>query len=280
MHLPRGAEASGPRAEPTLPVGSESRALSQMLEAAQSRLADAETKASYWHEQRDQLASERDFLFHERERLAAERAEWIAQRDRTSSQHEQLLGERKQLFSERDQLVAERNQLAVEHNQLAGRARRAGPGGPARRRDLDSELQAAQARFAEDKSPAGRRARSAAVQLRFASPARPPALPPSASAAAAATGWRRAGAARRADEPAPRRAVAGQAGRRRAAELAAERERSAQERAAFTAAETAWQAERAKLAEKLKDKEDELARRLATAAPGCPAGRCFAIARS
>ena len=150
----RSAEATtGPRPQPespTVPAGSESRALAQLLETAQTRLADAESKATYWHDQRDQLASERDFLFHERERLALERAEWIAQRDRATSQHEQLLAERKSLFSERDQLVAERNQLAVEKNQLAAErdtlaeSAQHGPG--------DGALATAQARFAEEKA--------------------------------------------------------------------------------------------------------------------------------
>ena len=83
----------------------DARALQQALDVSQKRLQDALAQAAYWHEQRDQLASERDFLFSERDRL---------QRERTELQREQA-----KVLHERDGLVAERNQLVVEKNTLA-----------------------------------------------------------------------------------------------------------------------------------------------------------------
>lgn len=84
---------------------SDARSLQQALDVSQKRLQDALAQAAYWHEQRDQLASERDFLFSERERLQRERAE--------------VQREQERVLSERDGIIAERNQLLVEKNALA-----------------------------------------------------------------------------------------------------------------------------------------------------------------
>ncbi|HNF97205.1 MAG TPA: response regulator, partial [Pseudomonadota bacterium] len=83
----------------------DARSLQQALDVAQKRLQDALAQSAYWHEQRDQLASERDFLFSERDRLQRERGD--LQRDQAKA------------LTERDSLVAERNQLVIERNQLA-----------------------------------------------------------------------------------------------------------------------------------------------------------------
>ena len=107
----------------------DSRALQQALDVSQKRLQDALAQAAYWHEQRDQLASERDFLFSERERL---------QRDRVDGHREQ-----ERLLGERDGLVAERNQLLVEKNALIA--------DKSQRDDRDSDIDQAQTRWIEER---------------------------------------------------------------------------------------------------------------------------------
>ncbi len=94
--------------------GSDARSLQQALDVSQKRLQDALAQAAYWHEQRDQLASERDFLFSERERLQRERAE-------VQREQERVLGERDGIIAERNQLLVEKNALAADKAQLEGR---------------------------------------------------------------------------------------------------------------------------------------------------------------
>ncbi len=115
------AEVSGDGPTRLIPIegaadsrGSDSRSLQQALDVSQKRLQDALAQAAYWHEQRDQLASERDFLFSERDRLQRERAE-------VQREQERVLGERDGIIAERNQLVVEKNALAADKAQLEGR---------------------------------------------------------------------------------------------------------------------------------------------------------------
>ncbi len=95
----------------TVPVEKAS-ANDKALAEALSRAEKAEAQSTYWHDQRDLLASERDRLSSERERLASER-------ERGTQQLEQANTDLRRALDERDQLVADRNQLLLERNQLA-----------------------------------------------------------------------------------------------------------------------------------------------------------------
>lgn len=101
-------------ARATLPLNSDAgrAAADKALQEAVARAEKAESQVTYWHDQRDQLASERDRLQSDRERLQSER-------ERSTQQLEQLNGDLRRTQGERDQLVAERNQLLMERNQVA-----------------------------------------------------------------------------------------------------------------------------------------------------------------
>ena len=75
------------------------------LAEALARAEKAEAQVTYWHDQRDQLASERDRLQIERERSV--------------QQLEQSVTDLRRLMAERDQLVADRNQILLERNHVA-----------------------------------------------------------------------------------------------------------------------------------------------------------------
>ena len=96
---------------PTAPV-EKTAGSDKALADALSRAEKAEGQATYWHDQRDLLASERDRLVSERERQNSER-------ERSAQQLEQASADLRRLLSERDQLVADRNQLLMERNQVA-----------------------------------------------------------------------------------------------------------------------------------------------------------------
>lgn len=101
----------------TVPVEKAS-ANDKALAEALSRAEKAEAQSTYWHDQRDLLASERDRLSSERDRLATERERGTQQLEQANADLRRALGERDQLVADRNQLLLERNQLASERDAL------------------------------------------------------------------------------------------------------------------------------------------------------------------
>lgn len=133
-----------------LPDPAELKALEQALAEAKARADKAEQQAAFWHDQRDQLASERDQLASERERLSSERGELLSQAGRSTQVVEQSAQEKRQLMAERDELLTERNLLLLERNQIAAERdslRNSEPPPPS----VPPELLAAQARLSAER---------------------------------------------------------------------------------------------------------------------------------